>query len=181
MSRVPAPTRPEPGARGAAADLVTSLTDLLLRWRYEGTVGAERVVRRVADRYGVPVDVAFLPDAAVLTVDGRTVVRSATPSVPPLNQVSVPVGTFVAAAAMTVAALRLGARPGRPPPYVLYLGAFYVLTPGSHGLRGIESWIGGRPVDAIGSVASMLGLLAAIAGGMLVGAALARRPPGAGR
>jgi uncharacterized membrane protein YjjP (DUF1212 family) len=415
MSRVPVPTRPEqpPGPRGDAADLIASLADLLLRWSYEGTVGAERVVRRVADRYGVPVDVAFLPDAAILTVDGRTVVRSAAPTVPPLNQVSavkrlldaidrgavpaeevarrltdvrrlppafgpawrvlglvlfsvgfgvsiqatwqeavasavlglvvgvlvvlaeprprlalvapfvasvlvatavllayrhgvvdggpiplmlpalfyfipgdalaaaavelaygritagaarlvyslatllmlgfgavvgavlagvpqsalfdadppgnlgpvavaagwvvfavgvmltfsmapgdfpwalglllgtaavaalgsaavgVTVGTFVAAVAMAVAALSLGRRPGRPPPYVLYLGAFYVLTPGSHGLRGIESWVGGRPVDALGSVADMLGLLAAIALGMLVGAAVARPRPGA--
>jgi uncharacterized membrane protein YjjP (DUF1212 family) len=90
------------------------------------------------------------------------------------------VGTFVAAIVMTVAALLLGRRPGLPPPYVLYLGAFYVLTPGSHGLRGIESWLGGHPVQGTTGVADMLGLLVAIALGMLIGAALVRRPLAAG-
>jgi uncharacterized membrane protein YjjP (DUF1212 family) len=84
-----------------------------------------------------------------------------------------PVATFVGAAVMTAAALRLGHRPGLPPPYVLYLGAFYVLTPGSHGLRGIESWIGGDPVQGVTGLADMAGLLTAIAVGMLVGAAAA--------
>ncbi|GAA0929685.1 hypothetical protein GCM10009557_94080 [Virgisporangium ochraceum] len=45
-------------------------------------------------------------------------------------------GTFLAAAVTTATALLVSRRPGRPPAYVLYLGAFYVLTPGSHGLRG---------------------------------------------
>jgi uncharacterized membrane protein YjjP (DUF1212 family) len=90
------------------------------------------------------------------------------------------VGTFVAAVVMTAAALFLGRIPGLPPPYVLYLGAFYVLTPGSHGLRGIESWIGGHPLQGTTSVAGMLGLLTAIGLGMLLGAALVRRPLAAG-
>ncbi|WP_433829918.1 threonine/serine exporter family protein [Actinoplanes sp. CA-015351] len=86
-----------------------------------------------------------------------------------------PVGTFTGAVAMTVLALRLGRRPGTPPAYVLYLGAFYVLTPGSHGLRGLESWIGGDPVQGVTGVSDMVGLLTAIAVGMLVGAALVTR------
>lgn len=90
------------------------------------------------------------------------------------------VGTFVGAVAMTVCAAWLGRRPSMPPPYVLYLGAFYVLTPGSHGLRGIESWIGGDEIQGVTDVATMLGLLTAIALGMLVGAAFVRRPPTAG-
>jgi uncharacterized membrane protein YjjP (DUF1212 family) len=87
-----------------------------------------------------------------------------------------PVGTFVAAIVMTAVAILLGRRPGLPPPYVLYLGAFYVLTPGSHGLRGIESWIGGNPIQGVTGVADMLGLLTAIALGMLVGAVAVGRP-----
>ncbi|HEU5471663.1 MAG TPA: threonine/serine exporter family protein [Actinophytocola sp.] len=90
------------------------------------------------------------------------------------------VGTFIGAVAMTVAALLLGRGPNRPPPYVLYLGAFYVLTPGSHGLRGIESWIGGHPVQGVAGVAEMLGMLTAIGVGMLIGAAAVRRPLSAG-
>lgn len=82
-----------------------------------------------------------------------------------------PVGTFLGAAVMTATALLVSRRPGRPPAYVLYLGAFYVLTPGSHGLRGLESWIGGHPVQGITGVADMVGLIVAIAVGMLVGAA----------
>lgn len=91
-----------------------------------------------------------------------------------------PVGTFAAALAMTVAALLLGRRPALPPPYVLYLGAFYVLTPGAHGLRGVESWIGGERIEGVAGVADMLGLLTAIALGMLIGAVVVRRPLAAG-
>lgn len=82
-----------------------------------------------------------------------------------------PAGTFCGAVVMTAAALLLGRRPGRPPAYVLYLGAFYVLTPGSHGLRGLESWIGGHEIQGVRGVADMIGLLTAIAVGMLVAAA----------
>ncbi|MEV4351520.1 threonine/serine exporter family protein [Actinoplanes sp. NPDC049596] len=86
-----------------------------------------------------------------------------------------PFGTFTGAVLMTTVALRLGRKPALPPAYVLYLGAFYVLTPGSHGLRGLESWIGGHPIEGVGGVTDMVGLLIAIAVGMLVGAALTRR------
>ncbi|MFC7528646.1 threonine/serine exporter ThrE family protein [Actinoplanes sp. GCM10030250] len=82
-----------------------------------------------------------------------------------------PFGTFTGAVVMMTVALLLGRRPGLPPSYVLYLGAFYVLTPGSHGLRGLESWIGGHPIQGVAGVADMVGLLVAIAVGMLVAAA----------
>ncbi len=59
----------------------------------------------------------------------------------------------------------------------MYLGAFYVLTPGSHGLRGLESWIGGDRIQGVSGIADMLGLLTAIVVGILVGATLVRRPP----
>jgi uncharacterized membrane protein YjjP (DUF1212 family) len=85
-----------------------------------------------------------------------------------------PVGTFVGAVAMTTAAILLARSPSRPPAYVLYLGAFYVLTPGSHGLRGLESWIGGHPIQGVTGVATMIGVLTAIALGMLVAAAAIR-------
>lgn len=195
-------TTPDPDAFA----LLARLTEVLLRWSYEGTAGAERIVAGVAARYGLSADVTFLADAAILTVGERTVARSGSPTVPPLDQVSAfkrllgaidrgevsagealasavfgdAVGTFIGAVAMTVAALLLGRGPNRPPPYALYLGAFYVLTPGSHGLRGIESWIGGRPVQGVAGVAEMLGMLTAIGVGMLIGAAAVRRPLSAG-
>ncbi|GAA4600616.1 uncharacterized membrane protein YjjP (DUF1212 family) [Actinoplanes octamycinicus] len=86
-----------------------------------------------------------------------------------------PAGTFLGAVVMMATALLLGRRPGMPPAYVLYLGAFYVLTPGSHGLRGLESWIGGDPIQGVTGLADMVSLLVAIAVGMLVGAATVGR------
>jgi uncharacterized membrane protein YjjB (DUF3815 family) len=80
--------------------------------------------------------------------------------------------TFVGATVMTASALLLSRRAGRPPAYVIFLGAFYVLTPGSHGLRGLESWIGGHPVQGVTGVADMVGLMVAITVGMLMGAAM---------
>src|SRR5690349_5245880 len=69
-------------------ELVDGLTRLLLRWSYEGTAGAERLVTRVAARYGLTAEVTFLADAVVLSAAGRTVVASAAPVVPPLHRVS---------------------------------------------------------------------------------------------
>jgi uncharacterized membrane protein YjjP (DUF1212 family) len=84
------------------------------------------------------------------------------------------VGTFLGAVAMTAVALVLARSRNRPPAYVLYLGAFYVLTPGSHGLRGFESLIGGHPIQGFKGVGDMVALFTALATGMLVAAALVR-------
>jgi uncharacterized membrane protein YjjB (DUF3815 family) len=86
-------------------------------------------------------------------------------------------GTFVAAMAMMGAALLLARSPRRPPAYVLYLGAFYVLTPGSHGLRGFETWFGGHPIQGVKGISDMVALFTALAVGMLVAAAAVRRSP----
>ena len=50
-----------------------------------------------------------------------------------------------------------------------------MLTPGSHGLRGFESWLGGHPIQGFASVSDMVALFTALAVGMLVGAAAVRR------
>ena len=83
-------------------------------------------------------------------------------------------GTFVGAVAMTTTALWLARNPRRPPAYILYLGAFYVLTPGSHGLRGFESWLGGHPIEGFRGLSDMVSLFTALAVGMLVAAAAVR-------
>jgi uncharacterized membrane protein YjjB (DUF3815 family) len=75
---------------------------------------------------------------------------------------------------MVVVAMLLAQRASRPPAYVMYLGAFYVLTPGSHGLRGLESFIGGNPIQGVSGLADMFGLLIAIVIGFLLGAAVVR-------
>ncbi|MEV0649290.1 threonine/serine exporter family protein [Phytomonospora sp. NPDC050363] len=84
-----------------------------------------------------------------------------------------PTGTFIGAVVMTVTALTLGRFHRLPPAYVLHLGAFYVLTPGAHGLRGLETWLGGDQVEGLTDIASMAQLLMAIGLGMLVGAIVA--------
>lgn len=81
-------------------------------------------------------------------------------------------GTYIAATLMTMACIVLSRGVGRPPHYVMFLGAFFILTPGSHGLRGLESWIGGQEVQGINDVASMVSLMAAIAFGVLTAAAI---------
>lgn len=88
------------------------------------------------------------------------------------------VGNFVAAVVMTVIALLLARDRRRPPAFVLYLGAFYVLTPGSHGLRGFETWLGGHPIQGFKGVGDMVALFTALAVGMLVGAAAVGRGSG---
>jgi uncharacterized membrane protein YjjB (DUF3815 family) len=103
-----------------------------------------------------------LADATLLTAGGLS----------PSEANGDPVGTFVGATVMTASALLVSRRPGRPPAYVIYLGAFYVLTPGSHGLRGLESWIGGHPIQGVSGVADMVGPMVAITVGMLMGAAM---------
>ncbi len=82
------------------------------------------------------------------------------------------VGTWLAAAILTAACLIVGSRRHSPPVYVLFLAAFFVLTPGSHGLRGLDTWIGGHPIQAISDFGDMFGLLAAIALGILTAATL---------
>ncbi|MFE3988006.1 threonine/serine exporter ThrE family protein [Nocardia tengchongensis] len=76
------------------------------------------------------------------------------------------VGTFCAAAVMAGTCLRLGHHRQAPPAYVLYLAPFFVLTPGAHGLRGLEVWLGGT-VRGIQDIAGMFALIVAIALGML--------------
>ena len=72
---------------------------------------------------------------------------------------------------LTATALLLARSRARPPAYVLYLGAFYVLTPGSRGLRGFETWLGGHPIMGFKSLGDMVALFTALAVGMLVAAA----------
>ncbi|ROS27897.1 threonine/serine exporter ThrE family protein [Cellulomonas sp. PhB150] len=81
-------------------------------------------------------------------------------------------GTFLGAMAMTALVLVLSRPVGRPAPYVLFLGAFFVLTPGSRGLRGLETLVGGNAIDGLRDIGLMVGMLAAIALGILTLAAL---------
>ncbi|MBO2448348.1 hypothetical protein J4573_14680 [Actinomadura barringtoniae] len=67
------------------------------------------------------------------------------------------------------------ASPRRPARYVLFLTAFFVLTPGSKGLTGLDSWVGGQPITGFRDIGQMVALLIAIALGMAVGFVLTPR------
>ncbi|NGN67345.1 threonine/serine exporter family protein [Streptomyces sp. A7024] len=80
-------------------------------------------------------------------------------------------GTFVAASLMAVACLLLDRRQDVPPAFVLYLAPFFLLTPGAHGLRGLDVMLGGSVAGA-SDLAGMFTLIGAIALGMLTASAL---------
>lgn len=51
----------------------------------------------------------------------------------------------------------------------------FALSPGSHGLRQLETWISGRAITGIRDFSTMFAILSAIALGMVVGSALMHR------
>ncbi len=66
--------------------------------------------------------------------------------------------------------------PRTPPPYTAALRALPRLLrphPGSHGLRGLDAWLGGSPIHGVKDIGTMFALIAAIALGMLTAATLA--------
>jgi uncharacterized membrane protein YjjB (DUF3815 family) len=78
-------------------------------------------------------------------------------------------GTFLAAIGMTVIAGYIAQDPKRAPAYVWMITPFFMLTPGSHGLRAFESIIGGQPITGVEDLGTMFGTLLTIALGMIVG------------
>lgn len=83
-------------------------------------------------------------------------------------------GTFVAATIMIVVAHLVSRDPARPPLIVLALCAFFVLTVGSLGLRGLTTWIGGNTIEGFQDLGQMFTIGAAIALGMLTGTVVDR-------
>jgi uncharacterized membrane protein YjjB (DUF3815 family) len=81
-------------------------------------------------------------------------------------------GTFIAAIAMTVIARYIARSPSRSPAYVWAITPFFTLTPGSHGLRGLESLIGGQQAAAATDLDALLVTLLLIALGIIAGVAL---------
>ncbi len=82
---------------------------------------------------------------------------------------------FLASVAMTVLAILVARPPGRSPTLVWILTPFFTLTPGSHGMRGIESLIGHQQIEAVHDFASLVATLIAIALGILIGVLLMNR------
>jgi uncharacterized membrane protein YjjB (DUF3815 family) len=83
-------------------------------------------------------------------------------------------GTFLAAVGMTVMGRYLARSPDRAPAYVWIITPFFTLTPGSHGLRGFESLIGGQPITGLQDFGTLWATLITIAIGMIVGVAVTK-------
>jgi uncharacterized membrane protein YjjB (DUF3815 family) len=86
------------------------------------------------------------------------------------------VGTYLAAAAMIIAAVLISRDPERPPVVVLGLCGFFVLTVGALGLEGFTALLSDQPVAGFTDLLKMLTIGMAIALGLLTGAVLVRRP-----
>ena len=83
-------------------------------------------------------------------------------------------GAYAAATVMIMVAWLVSRAPRRPPVIVLALCAFFVLTVGSLGLRGLTSWIGGNAIEGFQDLGQMFTIGTAIALGMLTGTVLDR-------
>ena len=86
-------------------------------------------------------------------------------------------GVFLAGTVIALLGSLLARNPTHPPLLVLILGAFFVLTVGSLGLRGLTTWIGGNVLQGFHDVFSMLSLGLALALGLLIGHLIALLVP----
>jgi uncharacterized membrane protein YjjP (DUF1212 family) len=86
-------------------------------------------------------------------------------------------GVFLAGTVIAFLGSLLARNPTHPPLLVLILGAFFVLTVGSLGLRGLTTWIGGNVLQGFYDVFSMLSLGLALALGLLIGHLIASLVP----
>ncbi|MFJ4792726.1 threonine/serine exporter family protein [Kitasatospora purpeofusca] len=82
-------------------------------------------------------------------------------------------GTFVAAAALSAAATRVGLRPSAPPRLILLLPGFFTLTVGSLGMRGLTDLAGGHAIAGFRDLTQLVTLVTTIAVGLLAGEVLA--------
>ncbi len=84
-------------------------------------------------------------------------------------------GTFVATAVGTILALWQARKPRSIPAFVLMIPIIFALSPGSHGLRQLETWISGEKITGVHDLSTLVGVLLAIGMGMVVGRAIAHR------
>ena len=84
-------------------------------------------------------------------------------------------GTFIAMTIGTILALWQARKPRSIPAFVLMIPIIFALSPGSHGLRQLETWVSGETITGIHDFSTLVGTLLAIAMGMVVGRSIARR------
>jgi uncharacterized membrane protein YjjP (DUF1212 family)/uncharacterized membrane protein YjjB (DUF3815 family) len=84
-------------------------------------------------------------------------------------------GTFIAMTAGTILALWQARKPRSIPSFVLLVPIVFALSPGSHGLRQLETWVSGETITGVHDLTTLVSVLLAIAMGLVVGRAIAHR------
>jgi uncharacterized membrane protein YjjP (DUF1212 family)/uncharacterized membrane protein YjjB (DUF3815 family) len=84
-------------------------------------------------------------------------------------------GTFFATVVGTILALWQARKPRSIPAFVLMIPIIFALSPGSHGLRQLETWVSGDTITGVNDLQTLVTVLLAIAMGMVVGRAIAPR------
>ena len=78
-------------------------------------------------------------------------------------------GTFVAMTVGVVLAMWQARGPHSIPVFVLLIPIIFALSPGSHGLRQLETWVSGQEITGVHDLSTLVSILLAIAMGMVVG------------
>lgn len=81
-------------------------------------------------------------------------------------------GTFFAMIIGTILALWQARGARSIPAFVLMIPIIFALSPGSHGLRQLETWVSGTTITGIHDLQTLIGTLLAIAMGMVVARSL---------
>jgi uncharacterized membrane protein YjjB (DUF3815 family) len=84
-------------------------------------------------------------------------------------------GTFFATIVGTILALWQARKPRSIPAFVLMVPIIFALSPGSHGLRQLETWVSGDTITGVNDLQTLVTVLLAIAMGLVVGRAIAHR------
>jgi len=84
-------------------------------------------------------------------------------------------GTFFATVVGTILALWQARKPRSIPAFVLMIPIIFALSPGSHGLRQLETWVSGKTITGINDLETLATVLLAIAMGIVVGRVIAHR------
>ncbi len=84
-------------------------------------------------------------------------------------------GTFFATIFGTIVAIILARGARSIPAFVIMIPIIFALSPGSHGLRQLETWISGDTINGVHDLTTLATTLVAIGMGMVVGRAIAHR------
>jgi uncharacterized membrane protein YjjP (DUF1212 family) len=84
-------------------------------------------------------------------------------------------GTFFAMVVGTIIAMILAYKRKAIPSFVILIPIIFALSPGSHGLRQLETWASGETITGINDLTTLAFTLLAIAMGLVVGRVIALR------